>query len=76
MTVAHVWLGDPFEADTDAAVLCGAELTRAVSFCARARPSPNGLPVAMAAPAGNSESSTLTGSFSAMSSRPPEAALR
>lgn len=32
MTVAHVWLGCPSEADTNAAVLCDAERTRAASF--------------------------------------------
>lgn len=32
MTVAHAWLGDPSEADTNAAMLCDAERTRAASF--------------------------------------------
>ncbi|MDP2074199.1 4'-phosphopantetheinyl transferase superfamily protein [Hydrogenophaga sp.] len=32
MTVAHVWLGGPSEADTNATVLCDAERTRAASF--------------------------------------------
>lgn len=32
MTVAHVWLGGPSEADTNAAVLSDAERTRAASF--------------------------------------------
>jgi hypothetical protein len=32
MTVANVWLGGPSEADTNAALLCDVDRTRAASF--------------------------------------------